>query len=85
VHVNIQLLAVTHTAKQHENVSRYTSLTGSTDLAHKGRVVNHRFVKEATGSITHGTQFWCCWPFGIWLLDSFNWKVSCTRMQVTVC
>jgi len=33
-------LAVTHTAKQHKNVPRYTSFTGSTDRARKGRVAN---------------------------------------------
>jgi len=39
-HVNIQLLAVAHTVKQHRNVPRYTSLTGSTDRALKDRVAN---------------------------------------------
>jgi len=34
-------LAATNTAKQHKNVPCYTSLTGSTDRAHKGRVTNH--------------------------------------------
>jgi len=57
-------LAVTHTAKQHKNVPRYTLLTGSRDPAFKGRVANHwgRTVLSSTSlpAYPDSTQHYLC-------------------------